>query len=60
MSEPTTRDEIETALRARYEAGELDTGLFNTGICWVVMDNVNGELTFQWFDDAVHLDDVLA
>ncbi|RTL29327.1 MAG: hypothetical protein EKK47_13575 [Burkholderiales bacterium] len=60
MNEPTTRDEIETALRAKYEVGELATGLFNTGICWVVMDNVNGELAFQWFDEAVHLDKVLA
>jgi len=59
MSQPTTREEIEAALRAKYEAGELDTGLFNTGLQWVVMDNVDGALEFQWFDEAVHIDQVL-
>lgn len=60
MSNLTTNEEIEAALRAKYEAGELDTGLFNTGICWVVMDNIDGELQFQWFDVALSLDQVLA
>ncbi len=60
MSEPTTRHEIETVLRAKYESGDIEAGLFNTGICWVVLDAVDGHLTFQWFDEAVHLDDILA
>lgn len=59
VAEPTTRDGIEAALRAKYEAGELDSGLFNTGLSWVVMDNVDGELQFQWFDEAMLLDQVL-
>lgn len=59
MSEPTTREEIEAALHAKCEAGELDTGLFNTGLQWVVMDNVDGALEFQWFDEATHIDQVL-
>ena len=59
MSDPTSRDEIEAALRARYEAGELDTGLFNTGLCWVVMDNVDGRLEFQWHEEAVDLSHAL-
>jgi hypothetical protein len=59
MSEPTTREEIEAALRAKYEAGNLDTGLFNTGLCWVVMDNVEGKIEFQWFDEALAIDRVL-
>lgn len=53
------REEIEAALKTKYEAGECDTGLFNTGIQFVVMDNVNGELCFQWFMDAVNVADVL-
>lgn len=59
MSEPTTRDEIEAALRAKYEAGELDTGLFDTGLCWVTMDNVDGVLQFCWFEECLKLDQVL-
>lgn len=59
MSEPTTRDEIEAALKATYEAGELDTGLFSTGLSWVVMDNVGGEVQFQWFEDIVPVDQAL-
>lgn len=59
MSEPTTREEIEAALRAKYEAGDVDTGLFNTGLCWVVMDAADGELVFQWFEVELHVDQVL-
>lgn len=53
------REEIEAALKAKYEAGECDTGLYNTGLQFVVMDNVDGELHFQWFMEAVSLDEIL-
>ena len=60
MSEPTNRVEIEEVLCTKYEAGELDTGLFYTGHAFVVMDNVDGEVHFAWFDEAVPLEQVQA
>jgi hypothetical protein len=53
-----TPEEIEALLRQKYEAGEADTGLYSFGIRFVVMDNVCGELTFQWFDNAISLDNL--
>ena len=52
------RDEVEALLKAKYEAGEADTGLYDTGLQYVVMDNVGGTLSFQWFASAHTLDDV--
>ena len=59
MSDPTTREDIEQLLRAKYEAGCLDAGLFSTGLAFVVMDNVDGNLQFTWFDDATDFEQVL-
>jgi hypothetical protein len=56
MPEPTTREEIEAFLKAKYEAGEAETGLFSTGPAYVVMDRVDDAFTFEWFDAAYPLD----
>lgn len=62
MVDPKTRGcfeaGIEALLRAKYEAGEIDTGLFSTKGSWVVMDKVDGEFQFQWFEEALDLDQV--
>lgn len=51
--------EIEALLRAKYEDGGMGTGLFNAGVQYVVMDNVDGELTFTWFDTMNTIDDLV-
>ena len=43
------REEVEALLKEKYESGEADTGLYDTGWQFVVMDVVGGEVTFQWF-----------
>lgn len=53
------QEEVESLLRQKYEAGEADTGLYDTGLQFVVMDTVNGEVTFQWFASPRLLADVL-
>ena len=59
MSEPTTRADVEALLRQKYEDGEADSGLFDTGLCYVVMDNVDGELMFTWFDHMREVNDLI-
>lgn len=53
------RSEIEALLKQKYESGEAETGLYNTGLQFVVMDMVDDELTFQWFCAANNLSDLL-
>ncbi len=52
------REQIEALLKQKYYAGEAETGLYNTGLQFVVMDEVSGELTFQWFANAMDIGDV--
>ena len=54
-----SREEIEALLTRKYEAGEAEAGLFNTGLQFVFMDNVDGKLTFQWFQDATDIADLI-
>ena len=53
------REEIEALLTRKYEAGEAEAGLYNTGLQFVFMDNVGGELVFQWFQDATDIADLI-
>lgn len=55
-----SREEIEALLAQKYEAGEADTGLYNTGLQFVVMDVVDGRMEFQWFESAESVDDLLS
>lgn len=52
------RDEVEALLKAKFDAGEADTGLYDTGLEFVVMDVVDCKITFQWFESSRTLDDV--
>ncbi len=52
-----SREEVEALLRQKYESGEADTGLYNTGLQFVVMDVVDGNVVFQWFADARDIDE---
>ena len=54
-----SREEIEALLTRKYKAGEAEAGLFNTGLQFVFMDNVDGKLTFQWFQDATDIADLI-
>ncbi|MCY1165284.1 hypothetical protein D9M73_51870 [compost metagenome] len=54
------REQIEALLKQAYEDGKADAGLYDAGIRYVVMDNVDGALTFTWFDQIQTLDDLIA
>lgn len=54
------RDEVEALLQAKYEAGEADTGLYDTGLQFVVMDVADGKVVFQWFSSPRSLDDLIS
>lgn len=60
---PSTMEEIEALLRAKIASGHADTGLYDTGLKYVVVDTVsngkNDELTFTWFETLRTIDDVL-
>lgn len=56
----STREEIEAKLQAKYEQGEAETGLYDTGLCYVVMDRVDGKFQFNWFENAIPLADVIS
>ncbi len=58
-TEPGTQDEIEKFLKAMISIGKAETGLYSTGISYVVVDRVNEEFTFQWFDYSISLTDVV-
>ena len=53
------QEQIEALLKKKYEAGEAETGLYNTGLQFVVMDMVDGQVSFQWFSEALDLGDHL-
>ncbi len=58
-----TREEIENLIQSKIRAGEADTGLYNSGLQYVVVDIVNDgkadRTTFQWFDAMMTIDDLL-
>lgn len=60
-TEPQTQEEIEVFLRAKLEADEAETGLYDLGLSYVVVDRVGpeNELTFQWFEKAIRFNDLL-
>ena len=54
-------EQVEALLRAKYESGEVETGLFDAGVQYVVMDAVDDaeggtRLTFTWFESIQSLD----
>ena len=53
------REQIEALLKRAYESGKADAGLYDAGIRYVVMDNVDGALTFTWFEHIRTLDDLI-
>lgn len=60
VAEPTTREEIESIIKAKIQAGEAETGLYDVGLSYVVVDDVIGEgIVFQWFDHMMPLSDLL-
>ncbi len=59
LDDPSEKDDIEFLLKAKIEADEAETGLYDCGICYVVADRVNGEVTFQWFDTPMEFSDLL-
>ncbi len=59
---PQTRSEIEDFFRAKLSADEAETGLYDIGSgAYLVVDRVgpDNEITFQWFDVAMGLNDLL-
>jgi|GEM_PF-2815587 len=65
LDDPSDRDDIECLLKAKVEADEAETGLYDCGLAFVIVDRVSNtkgadEITFQWFERAMPLNDVLA
>lgn len=60
-AEPQSREEIEEFFREKLAAGEADTGLYDVGLSFVVVDRVgpDQEVTFHWFDQAQPFNDLL-
>ena len=60
-AEPQTQEEIEAFLRTKVEADEAETGLYDLGLSYVVVDRVapKNEVTFQWFDKAIRFNNLL-
>ena len=56
MSTDASQESIEATLRARHAAGELETGLFSVKGQYVVMEAVDEQLVFTWFDEMTSLD----
>lgn len=58
-----TRDEVEALIKAKIESGDADTGLYDTGLQYVVVDIVNegkgDQFTFTWFENLRTVDDLL-
>jgi len=55
-----SREEVEALLRAKRESDGIDTGLYDCGLQYVVMDEVDGVgLTFTWFSQMNDLDDLV-
>lgn len=54
-----SKEEVEALLRAKYESGIVCAGLFDAGIQYVVMDNVDGQLTFTWFEAMEKIDNLV-
>lgn len=60
--EPQTQEEIEAFLREKLASGEAETGLYDLGLSFVVVDRVgpDQEVTFQWFGHALRFNDLLS
>lgn len=59
LDDPTSREDMEALMASKIEAGEAETGLYKTGLAYVVADRVDGVVTFQWFGDAMSFNDLL-
>lgn len=53
------RDGIEALLKSKIEAGDASTGLYDIGLSYVVVDDVGGKITFQWFRHMENFQDLL-
>lgn len=57
------QEQIEALIRAKIETGEAETGLYNTGLQYVVVDRVRDgktdQITFQWFSTMFAVDDLV-
>lgn len=59
LDDPSERDDIEFLLKAKIEADEAETGLYDCGLSYVVVDRVDGVFTFQWFEHVTLFSDIL-
>ncbi len=57
------QEEIEALIKAKIEAGEAETGLYDAGLQYVVVDRISDgkgdRLTFQWFSNMLTVDDLV-
>jgi hypothetical protein len=57
LNDPSERNDIEFLVKVKIEAGEAETGLYDIGLSYLVVDRVDTEqgeaFTFQWFDSMM-------
>lgn len=60
-ADPQKQEEIEAFFREKLAAGEAETGLYDLGLSFVVVDRVGPDqkVTFQWFGEALRFNDLL-
>ena len=61
LNDPQTQSEIEAALRVLVETDRAETGLYDMGLSYVVVDRVgpDNQILFTWFDQVLSFDQVL-
>ena len=61
LNDPQTQSEIEAALRLLVETDRAETGLYDMGLSYVVVDRVgpDNQILFTWFDQVLSFDQVL-
>jgi hypothetical protein len=62
VAEPTAREEIEAVIKAKIQSGGAKTGLYFTGLSYVVVRRSNdfGEpIYFDWFEHPISFSDLL-
>ena len=58
-SDPQTREEVESFLRAKLASGEVATGLYDLGLGYVAVDLVGPEVRFRWYEEAINFNELL-
>ena len=53
------QEAIEQLLASKLAAGEIQPGLFDTGLSYVALRIADGQVVFDWYSDKTSLDMLL-